>query len=103
MKKVVSNNFKYNLDITLFKQGRFFVAYCPALDLSSCGATQVKAKKMIEESIGLFLEELENTKQTKSVLTSLGWKIKSPYHFQPPETIHTRVSINYAQNTKLKV
>ena len=102
MKKVL-NKTSYNLDITLFKQGRFFVAYCPALDLSSCGTTKDKAVKMIRESIDIFLEEIEKTNKTKTVLTSLGWKIRSPYNFQPPETLHTKVSVKYAQATKLKI
>lgn len=40
----------------IFKEGGAYVAYVPALDLSSCGATDEEARKNIRDAVRGFLE-----------------------------------------------
>ena len=48
----------FNLPITLMKQGRQFVAYCPILDISTSGKSEKDVKIMFAELVNLFIEEL---------------------------------------------
>jgi predicted RNase H-like HicB family nuclease len=52
------DDFFYSLPVTIFKEGKAFVAYTPALDLSTAGKTEVQARRMFEEAVEAFLEEL---------------------------------------------
>lgn len=44
-------------DIIIFKEDETYVAYCPELDISSCGNTIEHAKSMLKNAVRLFLEE----------------------------------------------
>ena len=46
-------------DILVFPENDTYVAYCPELDVSSCGATIEQAKDMLRTAVRLFLEEAE--------------------------------------------
>lgn len=65
---------KLKLQVDIFKEGDKFVAYSPALDLSTSGDSLEHAKKMFEESVSTFFEELEKDGTAKEVLLELGWK-----------------------------
>jgi hypothetical protein len=62
------------LPVQIFKEGGQFIAYCPALDLSTCGASIVKAKKMFVEMLDIFLSEVSRMGTTDKVLTQCGWR-----------------------------
>ena len=63
-----------------------FVAYCPVLDLSSCGETFEDSRKNIKEALDIFFEECIKRNTLADALTSLGWqKVESrPPRWQPP-------------------
>ncbi len=46
-------------DIIVFKEDKAYVAYCPELDISSCGNNIEHAKEMLKTAVRLFLEEAE--------------------------------------------
>jgi predicted RNase H-like HicB family nuclease len=92
---------KYNLLINVLKQGKFFVAYCPALDLSTCGKTHKQALKMINEAIQIFFEELESMGTTKKVLSSLGWQTKN--QITPPSVESVNIPFSYAKNSEFAI
>jgi predicted RNase H-like HicB family nuclease len=46
-------------DVIVFKEDETCVAYCPELDISSCGNTVEHAKEMLKTAMRLFLEEAE--------------------------------------------
>ncbi len=64
---------KANLTVSIRKQGGRFVAYSPALDISTSGKTEAQAKKRFIELVNLFVEELEEAGTTADVLRELGW------------------------------
>lgn len=71
---------KILIPVSIFKEENVFVAYTPALDISTCAATLAGVKKQFEELIRVFFEELENKGTTAEVLESMGWqKVKSAW------------------------
>lgn len=73
----------YKLAVTFIKEGRRFVAYAPALDLSTSGRTLEQAKKRFAEASRIFFEELESDGTTDEVLADLGWQ-RINKAWQPP-------------------
>ena len=55
-------------DMIVFKEDTSYVAYCPELDISSCGNTVEHAKKMLKTAIKLFLEEAEKMGTLEDIL-----------------------------------
>ncbi|HEV7424631.1 MAG TPA: hypothetical protein VGO21_05625 [Candidatus Paceibacterota bacterium] len=58
-----------NLPITIFKEGKSYVAYSPALDLSTSASTYKKAQARFSEIVKIFFEELGEMGTLDSVLT----------------------------------
>ena len=63
-----------NLSITFLKEGDQFVAYAPALDLSTCGETLEEARRRFGEAAMLFVQELHRKGTLNEVLAGLGWR-----------------------------
>lgn len=75
-----------NLPISIFKDDKFFIAYCPVLDLATSGKSFEQAKKRMQEAIEIFFEELISHGTLEEALRELGWrKIKG--RWQPPVLI----------------
>ena len=79
-------NVKVSIDVFIKKQGENFIAYCPALEVSSYGATRKEAKAMFEEALQIFIEETTAMGTFEKVLLELGWKLqlKPVAKFTPP-------------------
>ncbi len=65
------------------REGKGFVAYTPALDLSTSASTLAKAKNRFAEAVEIFIEECHRMGTLESVLEDLGWK-KSKATWKPP-------------------
>ena len=96
MKKALAN---VSLQVSFLKEGKRYVAYSPALDLSTSGKTFDEARNRFEEASVLFLEELHKAGTTENVLKSLGWQKKQPRSWTPPiivsqetQTLHVPVA-----------
>ncbi len=74
------------LPLTIFREGKAFVAYSPALDLSTAGRTLSEAKQRFTEAARIFFRELIDRGTVAEVLTDLGWE-KTPRGFVPPITV----------------
>ena len=48
---------KFHLTEEIWKEGNMYVAYCPELDISSCGENIQQAKKNLLETIFINIEE----------------------------------------------
>ncbi len=76
----------FNLPVSIIKEGNSFIAYTPALDLSTCADTYEKSKKRFEEIVNIFFEEIVKKGTLEDVLLGLGWKkVKSKWN--PPVVI----------------
>jgi len=58
-----------DFDVLVFLEDETYVAYCPELDVSSCGATIDQAKDMLRTAVRLFLEEAEKMGTLKDILS----------------------------------
>ena len=83
MKKRVSEE-PFILRVEFLREGKMYIAYSPALDLSTCGKTFQEAKENFTEAVTLFFEECEKDGNLKEVLESLGWIKSSKNGLEPP-------------------
>jgi len=77
---------RIQLTISVLKQGNRYVAYAPALDLSTSGRSEKEAKKRFVEAAMLLLEELDAAGTMHEVLIELGWK-QERKQWAPPRVI----------------
>lgn len=72
--------FDVSLPVNILKEGKVFVAYTPALDLSTVGDTFDEVKKKFEEAVQLFMDELVQEGKLEQAMEELGWqKINNGY------------------------
>ncbi|MEI7740913.1 MAG: type II toxin-antitoxin system HicB family antitoxin [bacterium] len=83
----MKNVFSVKLPVTIFKEGNAYVAYSPALDLSTCGNSEEDAKRMWHEIVDIFFEEHIRMGTLEQVLKDLGWK-KVKKIMVPPEVVN---------------
>ncbi len=78
-----------NLAVVIMKEGRHFVAYSPALDLSTAGKSAKDAKIKFREAAEILLEEIFEAGTADDVLSDLGWK-KVQKQWTPPPIVSTK-------------
>lgn len=77
------NKVQFSLPVIVMKEASGFVAYSPALDLSTVGKTFDEAKSMFEEAVGIFFEEIVEKGTVSRALEELGWQ-KVNREYVPP-------------------
>lgn len=77
---------KIKLSVMFLREGKRFVAYSPALDISTSAPTFKKAKEKFEELVDIFFDELVKMGTLEDVLAECGWR-KSDDHYTPPRFI----------------
>jgi predicted RNase H-like HicB family nuclease len=50
---------KLSVSYYIVREGKYHVAYCPALELTSYGLTVAEAKRAFSEVLEIFIEETE--------------------------------------------
>lgn len=66
-----------------------YVAFCPALQLTTYGDSEADVKDAFIERLGLFIEEMEEKNILHNELSKLGWILEAAVspHFRQPENI----------------
>lgn len=78
--------FNAQLPVSVFKEGKYFVAYTPVLDLSTSGKTYEQVMRRFNDVVEIFFDELVKKGTIDEVLLNMGWqKIKK--HWSPPSLI----------------
>ena len=74
------------LDVAIIKEGEFYIAYAPALELTAYGKSIKEAKNDFEEVLAIFFEEITSNDKLFDVLLELGWTLKKlpQPRFTPP-------------------
>jgi predicted RNase H-like HicB family nuclease len=72
--------------VSVLKEGKAFIAYSPALNLSTAGKSFDEAIKRFDEAVQIFFEEMEEEKNMDEVLGSLGWQ-RQKRTWTPPSVI----------------
>lgn len=83
MVKVKKAQFRVSVPVSFLKEGKYFIAYTPTLDLSTSGKSFEEAKKRFTEIIQIFFEELLEKGTLIEVLSGLGWR-KIKREWTPP-------------------
>ncbi len=89
----MKTNVAFSLPVVITKQGKRFVAYTPALDISTSGKSEKDVKQKFNELAHLFFEEITEAGTVQQVLTELGWK-KKERKWNPPQVISSN-SVNF--------
>jgi predicted RNase H-like HicB family nuclease len=84
--KQISLNF--NIPLSIFKEGDQFIAYTPALDVSTCGKTYAEVQKRFHEAVEIFFEETSRKGTLNEVLEELGWEQINKEWSPPPVIAH---------------
>ena len=77
---------QFALPVSILKEGDSFIAYTPALDLSTAGDTFEEVKKIFEEAVQIFFEEITEKGTVNEALSELGWQ-KADNHLTPPVVV----------------
>lgn len=88
----------FGLPVSILREGDSFIAYSPALDLSTVGSSFEEAKTRFEEAVQLFFEEISEKGTLEDVLLELGWQ-KHDKQFTPPVVVSHETenfSVNYS-------
>jgi len=67
-------NLEIKLPVSILREGKKYVAYTPALDLSTSGRSYEEVKERFEEIVNIFFEEIVKKGTLEEVLLNLGWK-----------------------------
>lgn len=70
----------------VFKEGQFFVAHTPELDVSSQGRTVEEAKAHLRKAVEGFLEEAQRMNTLEDILVESGYQ-RTPTGWQAPDLL----------------
>lgn len=89
MKQTLANHGNYiqvQVDVLIFQEHESYVAYCPALELSSYGEDQEDAKKAFDGAMKIFIKDSTKKGTLEKYLLKLGWQLqhKPKMVYQPP-------------------
>lgn len=76
-----------DFDSIIFKEGNDFIAYCPELDISSCGDTVDQSKEMLKIAVRLFVEEAEKMGTLDDILDEAKYKKNIDGRWFPPKLV----------------
>lgn len=78
-------------DIIVLKENDAYVAYCPELDISSCGNSVEHSKEMLRTAVRLFLEESEKMGTLDDILEEASYKKDASGKWLPPKLVATEL------------
>ena len=89
-KQVVRKSVKsveVQVDVVLLKEGEFFVALCPSLNLSSYGHTEKEAKAAFDEALHIFIDDTDRKGSLEKELLKNGWILQHypSISYKPPK------------------
>ncbi len=91
------NSININIQIVLFQENNIWVAYCPALELSSYSDDQEEAKTAFDEAINIFFAETDRKGTLERYLLKLGWQLQLK-----PKPIYNQPDFSLQKNQRLR-
>lgn len=77
---------EFKLPVSILREGKKFIAYTPALDLSTSGDSHKEVRERFSEIVNIFFEEVVKKGTLDEVLRSSGWR-RIRTKWQPPIVI----------------
>jgi hypothetical protein len=87
---------KVIVQVALFQEEGIWVAYCPALELSSYGDDPGDAREAFEEAMKIFLDETERKGTMERYLLKLGWQLQ-----QKPKPVYNQPKLSLLDNKRI--
>ncbi len=75
--KGMNQKIEVNIPLIIFQEEAVHIVYCPALELSGYGYSETEAKASFETALSEFLLYVTRKDTLETVLTGLGWQIRS--------------------------
>ena len=96
------NTIKAAVEVLIIKEGRTYVAYCPALELSSYGETERRALQAFGSALDIFFEETRRKGTLEKTLLKLGWSLRQQPQpmYEPPKIASADLLRMFKSNTK---
>lgn len=88
------NLLNVKVEVALFQEDGIWVAYCPALEVSSYGDDKDEAREAFEEAMQIFLAETERKGTLEKYLLKLGWQLQ-----QKPKPMYNQPQISIMGNS----
>lgn len=103
-----TNKLSIELHVEIIEEDGYFVAYCPALELSSYGKDEKTAKKRFINEVTIFFIETGKKGTLEKYLLKMGWTLrKKPVpEYIPPEpnfNAHQRGYNSFTENVAIPV
>jgi hypothetical protein len=73
-RRIHANMRDFSFDTHIFKEGDTYVAYVPALDVSSCSSTDEEARRNIRDAVCGFLAASETMGTLDEILAEAGYQ-----------------------------
>jgi len=92
------------LDIVTDMEGKYWIAYCPALELSSYSDKEDKLIKSFNETLKIYFEETLRKGTLEKDLLRLGWvlqQVPTP-RYEPPKIDFENVFKNFINPSIIK-
>jgi len=81
------------LTVQVWKEGASYVAYCPELDVSSCGKIAGQAKTRLREAVALFIEEAARIGTLEEILAESGFERRGKTYRQRAVLIREKIRL----------
>ncbi len=78
-------------DVIVFEENETYVAYCPELDVSSCGHSIGHSKEMLRTAVRLFIEEAEKMGTIEDILEESRYRKDVNGRWLPPKLVATEL------------
>ena len=89
------NKIKCVLPLIIFEEENSFITYCPALDLSGYGPTEIEANNSFEQTLSEYFRYTVNKKTLADDLRKMGWKIRKNFKKEAiPPTMESLLGMN---------
>ena len=95
--------FKINVKVIIVQEDDYFVAYCPALEVSGYADSIEKAKASFDEEMKIFLSETVKRGTLEKYLLKMGWRLRQipELNYEPPKIQLDKTSLLFKGNRKI--
>lgn len=74
------------MPVDIFMEGKVFIAYTPAFDLTTQGSSVAEAKYNLREAMELWVESCRKMGTLEQALAELGWNVRKA-KYAPPKVV----------------
>ncbi len=93
----MGKHIKIKLQVQIFKEGDYYIAFSPDLQIATHANSFEQAKLRFEERLQIFLERAEETGTLEKRLRKLGWTTSKRKKPMPPAEVKVPREILNAQ------